>query len=71
MKEEKEAMIQRQESFAMIENEYRTIQKKIDEWGGEEQIKLCLQWVELLSQKNEELKNEVDEKDSRIASLGS
>lgn len=63
--------MQRQESFAIVENEYRTLQKKVDEWGGEDQVNMNLNRIKLLVEKNETLEKKVKEQESQIVNQDS
>lgn len=39
LREEKEAYLRKLESYAMVENEFRNLKKKFDEYGGDEGFK--------------------------------
>ena len=53
----------------MVESEYRNLKKKIDDFGGEERIKLCLNKEELLITKNWELESEIKELESKLTQI--
>jgi len=55
LREEKEAYLRKLESYAMVENEFWTLKKKFDEYGGDEGFKSKQREVEKLLAINKDL----------------
>ena len=67
LKEERDALRMRQESYAMVENEYRVLKKVVDNWGGEDIVNVTIKKVDLLTEENKQLELQIKKLEEQVS----
>ena len=69
VKENNEVLMQKLQNSAVVEEQYKQMKKKVEEWGGEKGVLQAFSKIKTLTLENESKANKIEELDQSISTI--